>query len=443
MQCKSNHDSNRWPCFITAFALLLSLIFNSGQQSVSAQERLSQPAPRTALNGAIHYQRAILFLTAVDPTKRKILQKPIWEIVTPATTEAEIAELNELLIESRHAIRAAVVGSNQSVADFGLDIRQYMVSALLPHTQSMIDLSRLIALVGVHRESEGRWKDAADVYFATLRMGRHMTHQATLAEAIAGVEILETAYFSLGRWAAHCPDVQLVEDAFDLLSASTFGMVQPARTMQSEASILRMRMEALSEAYPDGPWAEMVLETLGADFPAAGPEGLRKAAQAAAFECGVPHTAFDSKATFLGYLNKISTVYLNMANETAHCLSCSAPDAIRSGEKIAKKYQQRLVKTKNTSTWEPAKLASLFAVHEAELTVLRVSLAISAAKTTSGFPADLSVVADKFGGKLPTSPYDGSSLVYEVLDNGKGYSLSVSAAKVGEVELPAIQFSPW
>jgi len=71
----------------------------------------------------------------------------------------------------------------------------------------------------------------------------------------------------------------------------------------------RSPIKTLSTRDPDGPWAEMVLETLGADFPdAAGPDGLRKAAKA---------------------------------------------DGV--------------------------------------------------------FPADLSVVADKLGGELPTSPYDGNS----------------------------------
>ena len=82
MQSTRIHDSIRWQ-FVNAFALLLTLMLISGKQPALAQESLSQPVPRTAQNGAIHYQRAILFLTAVDPAKREVLQKPIWEIVTP------------------------------------------------------------------------------------------------------------------------------------------------------------------------------------------------------------------------------------------------------------------------------------------------------------------------------------------------------------------------
>ena len=69
---------------------------------------LDMPMPRTATNAAIHYQRAILFLSAVDQEYRETLLKPIWEIVTPTATEADLAKVDELLIVSRHAIRSLV-----------------------------------------------------------------------------------------------------------------------------------------------------------------------------------------------------------------------------------------------------------------------------------------------------------------------------------------------
>ncbi len=438
MHLPGSTRSIRWHA-ITAVVLMVPLAMQSATQTAYAQARLRQPAPRTALNGAIHYQRAILFLNAVDPVKRQILQKPVWEIITPETTDAEIAEINELLIESRHAIRSALVGSNQPSADFGLDIRQYMVSALLPHPRSMVDIARLIGLVGIHRESEQRWEESVDLYISAVRMGRHMTHQTTLAEAYAGVEILETAYFSLARWATKCPDKALVEEAFDALNVFAFDMVQPARTMQSEADILQMRMDTLRSSYPDGPWAEIVLETLGADFPLAGPEEMRKAAKAAAIEFGVPEAAFASKEALLGHLDEVSSVHIGMARDTVHCLTQPAADAIRCGEKVASKYRD-MKKTQNTVNWDAAKIASLFAVHEAELTALRVTMAVAAKKTTSGYPSDLRTVISEFGGNLPTSPYDGSALSYEVTSGGQEFSVSVNAATIGSIKLPAIKF---
>ncbi len=436
----SSRNSTPQHLAMSAVMMFVTLITWSRSQSAVGHERLAQPLPRTALNGAIHYQRAILFLTAVDPAKRAVLQKPMWEIITTDMIEEELAPLNELLIESRHAIRSALVGSNQAVADFGLDLRQYMVSSLLPHNQSMVDLAKLITLHGMQRESAGQWKEAAEIYFATLRIGRHMTHQTTLAEAFVGVEILETAYFALGYWATNCPDAALVEEALDLLAATSIGIVQPARTMQSEANILKMRIETLQNAYPEGAWAEMLLEVFNADIPSADPEGLRKAAIQVAIDRGLPREAFDSKEAFVSYTNNLSSVYLDMLNESVLCLSRSAPESIRCGEAVAQKYKQKLIETKNTNAWKPAKIASLFAVHEAELAVLRTSMAIAAARSAGVYPASLEDIVDKFDRQMPTSPYDGSPLVYQVLEDGKGFSLTVSKAKVGNVELPAINF---
>ena len=425
--------------FPRSILFLLAVTLIGDFSKCEARERLEQPLPRTALNGAIHYQRAILFLSAVDPGKREVLQKPIWEIVTPETSEDELENLNDLLIESRHAIRSAIVGSNQAIADFGLDIRQYMVSSLIPHNQSMVDMGRLITLHGLQREHEGRWKEAAEIYFSVLRMGRHMTHQTTLAEAFAGVEILETAYFALGYWAANCPDRALVEEAFDLVAALSHDLVHPAKTLQSEANIIKLRMQTLQGAYPDGPWAEIVLEALLADIPSTDPEGLRKAAIQAAVDRGVPREAFSNKESFVNYMNKFSSVYLDLATETALCMTRSPAESMLCGEKVSKKYEGKLIETQNTSVWKPAKIASLFAVHQAELTVMRSCLAV-AAKSANGYPANLSEVSDLFGGTLPTSPYDGSKLQYEVLENGKGFSLAVGAAKVGNLDLPEIKF---
>jgi len=74
------------------------------------------------------------------------------------------------------------------------------------------------------------------------------------------------------------------------------------------------------------------------------------------------------------------------------------------------------------------------------LTLTRLILAISAARTVEGFPTDLEDVADQFGGRLPRSPYDETALVYERLEGGKGFSLKINEANVGKVALPEIKF---
>jgi len=403
-------------------------------------ETLEQPLPGTATNAALHYQRAILFLYSVEPASREILGQPIWEIIHRDSSEDDIAGLDRLLIETRHAIRSALVGSEQAEANFGLDFRQYMVSSLMPHAQPMVDLGKLVALHGFERQSSGDWAQAAEAYFAVVRMGQHLTHQNTLVETIAGVEILETAYFALGQWAVACPDTALVSEAGDLLAALAEDMVAPARTLRSEASILQMRLQAMEDAFPDGPWAEMVLESLDAEFPVADRQGMREAAIAAATELGVPKEVFSDSGSFKKYISGLKLQFVELAKQSARCLSLSPPDSIRCGAAAIERFEGQLLDTERTRTLNPAKTAAYFAVHEAALRVTRTILAVSAARTGETFPSDLASVARKLGGELPRSPYDGSELKYETLEEGRGFSLTLPGATVAGVELPEIKF---
>lgn len=434
---------NRLPLRKRRVALIIVstlLVLIKEPQQIQASEQLTQPLPQIATNGALHYHKAILFLYAVDPVKRAVLQQPLWEIVTPESNNDDIHKLDRLLVESRHAIRSTLVGTHQVEADFGLDVRQYMVAALLPHTQPMVELAKLITLHGIEQESEGNWKEAAETYLSTLRMGRHMTRQTTLPEAIAGVEILETGYYALGHWAPHCPDKALVEQAFELLAAMSGTMVNPARTLQAEASIFQMRLNAMQDAFPDGPWAEMILESLGRDYPPGGPEELRKLAVDAATSRGVPHEAFQDNESFSAYMKELQSLFVQLARESAQCMCHRSPETIRESERVFAKYQAKLLKVGDTQAQNPAEVAALFAVHEAELAITRLVLAVSAARTAQGFPSNLEQVSERFGGKLPTSPYDDTALVYELLEDGKGFSIQVSGAQVGDVELPKIKF---
>lgn len=424
-------------CLLASMMLSLAV----SRAPVWADEKLEAPLPPTATNAAVHYQRAILFLYAVDPTLRTVLQKPIWEIIKPASTDDDIAEIDRLLVESRHAIRSALVGADQTEADFGLDMPHYMVCSVLPHTEAMIDLAKLVTLHGMELESNGNWKEAGEVYLATLRMGRHMTHQTTLPEALAGVEMLETGYYALGHWAPRCPDPSLVKDALDLVSTMASNMVDPARTLQSEATILEMRLEAMQDAFPDGPWAEMILESLGEEMPTGGAERLRQAAIEAATKHGVPQEAFQDKESFTQYVRSLNSASVTLAKESALCLCHRSPESIRLGERVFGKYQSELKETGDFHAQNPAKIAALFTVHEAELTLTRVILAISASRTAEGFPSDLKQIADTFGGQLPHSPYDGSELNYELLDNGAGFSVRVKQASVGDTVLPEMKFA--
>lgn len=420
--------------------LLLAFVTLGNLRTDAQAQVLDMPMPRTSTNAAIHYQRALLFLSSVDPAKREILLQPIWQIITPGSTDADLAKVDDLLIESRHAIRSALVGASQNDAEFGLDIRQYMIASYLPHASQMADLGRLVALHGMQRQSTEKWGEAARIYLGLLRMGRHMNRQTTLAEALAGVEILETSYFALGEWATRCPDQALIDEVFEIVNAMASDMVNAAKILRSEASISQMRLNALEGAFPDGAWAEMVLEALGEEFPNAGHEGMRKAAIATAAKYGVPQEAFKDKETFLSYMDKVRGVYVALSKASANCLTLSPPESIHKGKEVFAKYESKLLPTERASTMNTGKTAGYFAVHQAELDLLRLVLAISAAKTAEGYPQELSQVADRFGGKLPTSPYDGSAYQYELLNGGKGFSVKVTAGEIPGIELPEIDF---
>ena len=415
------------------------LMVDASLQSARAQA-IRRPLPRTATNAAIHYQRAMLFLSGVEIDKRELLLKPIWEIMTPETTDAELEKINELLVASRHAIRSALVGANQSAADFGLDVRQYVISDRLPHTHPMTDLGKLLALHGMQRQVAGRWADAAEIYLAILRMGRHMTHQTTLAEAFSGVEVLEDGYFTLAHWAPRCPDVALVEDVSHAVNAMAVDMINPAQILRSEAAITKLNSETMQAAYPDGAWAEIVLEALGRDVPMYDPAEMREAAIAAAVKAGVPKSAFDDAESFREYGKQLRAVYIELADQSAEVLTQKPPASIEKAQELFAKYESKLLPTERAGVLNTGKMAVYFAVHQAELDMARLVLAISAARTSDGFPANLAGVATRFGGRLPTSSYDSSPYIYEPLEGGKGFSLKVSAAKVGELDLPEIHF---
>jgi hypothetical protein len=89
----------------------------------------------------------------------------------------------------------------------------------------------------------------------------------------------------------------------------------------------------------------------------------------------------------------------------------------------------------------PSELGALFSSHESNLALLRMALALGARKADGKFPADLDSIASGFGGQLPTSPYDGSGIKYEVSKDGKSYRLSVSEQSIAGVLLPAVDFN--
>ena len=184
----------------------------------------------------------------------------------------------------------------------------------------------------------------------------------------------------------------------------------------------------------------MVLDTLGEEITHDHPEKLKEAAIAAAVERGIPRDAFESKDALTEYLDKLQSIYVSLAKESANVLNQPAPKSIEMGQALFSNYEEKLLPTERASTLNTGKTASYFAVHRAELDLLRLILAVAAERTSDRYPADLSMVEGRFGGSLPTSPFDGSAIEYQTLEDGKGVSLTVPAATVGAIDLPRIEF---
>ena len=420
--------------------LLLALVAGIATVAQAADGRIDAPLPSTATNGALHYQRGLLFLNGVDPEQRAQLNQPIWELLGGLSDPDRRRTIEKLLIDSRHAVRSALVGSRQMEADFGIDLKQYAIANFVPHADQMVDLHKLVLLHGAQRESIGESEEAVEIYVQGLRMGRHLTHSATLVEALAGLQMLEGNYYLLSSWALRCKEPELVEQASRMINVLTSEMADPARSLFQEFRIVKLQLAMFGEVFPDGPWAEMVLEALDAPIPMAGEMEMQQAARAAAAERGLPANILDDEEAFAAYLEKLKALYLPMARQTAQALSLPPVAAVERGQEIHDEFADKLQELGDPSLVNPGEVASYFAMHDAELTLAKVVIALAASKTEEGFPPTLDAMADRFGGEVPRSPYDGSPLTYELLDGGRGFHVAVPAAQLGAISLQKIDF---
>ena len=183
--------------------------FSTAHQCGAQTGTLAETFPAAAPNAALHYQRALLHLARLDSTQTQPLAKPVWEVL-PAAEKELPREVVSLLSRARFAVRSAATGTRTADCNFGIDFGQYGAATQVPHVEGMVQLGRLLTLRGAHAESQDDWEEAAIIYFDGLRMGRHLTHQSTLLEALAGIQILRNNYFALARWSARCPSRPLV-----------------------------------------------------------------------------------------------------------------------------------------------------------------------------------------------------------------------------------------
>jgi hypothetical protein len=401
---------------------------------------LHQPLPSSASNAALHYQRAMLFLAMVDPAQRKLHNKPIWEIVNAKTTAKEIAAIDDVLIASRHAIRTAIVGASQLQADFGANLREYAASATLPHVGPMSDLAKLVALHGIHQQAKGDMQQAAQLFLQVVRMGRHMQQQLTLAESLEGAGILETGCHSLCAWAVRCDDAELINSVRLALHAASAQRGSPSRAIGFEASVLEMTLDDVQLAYPDGNWAEIIMQAVDAKPSASTPEAMRAAAKAAVIKRGVPASIFDDIDSFEAHIEKLRKTHAAYYRESMASLNLPAQSAVKVGQQVYETFAPRLKALGDPDILNPGTIAAYFAVHEAELRLANLVLAVSAQKQGGLFPKDLAAVTSQLGGQLPANPLGTGPVVYSPTSDRRGFKIHYAGTTIAGIELPEVGF---
>jgi hypothetical protein len=90
---------------------------------------------------------------------------------------------------------------------------------------------------------------------------------------------------------------------------------------------------------------------------------------------------------------------------------------------------------------DPANIGTLFAIHDAELTMARLVLALAASRSDVGFPPSLEAVSPRFGGRVPLSPYDNAPIGYALRNGGNDVTITIAEATAESVTFPEITFN--
>ncbi len=419
----------------------LSLAFCLGLllHSTTMAQILRLPYPESSTNGALHYNRAILSLASLPTSERECLTKPIWEVFGSMSKDEIDETLSKLLFAGRHALRATLKGSDQMHAEFGVDYADFGKGGILPHAQPMLQLGRLTTLAGISAQIDEQWEEAAHLFFQSLRIGKHMTDQPTFVESLVGVEVLEGNYHSLAFWGSKCPDTSLVKQAYIRLDVGARAKLQPMKTLAYEAAITQRQISNIQAAFPDGEWPEMLLETLGEMDHGRDREAQKEKAIEQCCKRGTPRDIFDDKAKFDAYGDKIRDLHVAFLEESAACMDLPPKQRVASAKAVMKSFEPRFRKIGEEVMFDVVQVGRFFATHDAQQTMARVALAVAANRTDAGFPESLDSVP--FKGGAPNSPYDGSAIEYQRLNDGKDFSVTLNEVTIDNVVFPAVVFS--
>lgn len=422
-------------CFLVTLASVIA-VFSTAHQCRAQTGTLAEPFPAPAPNAALHYQRALLYLSKLDRDELQLLSKPVWEVLPAPVERQSTREISSLLRHARFAIHAAATGSRTAECNFGIDFSELGAAAQLPHVEGMVHLGRLLTLRGASAEAHGEWEGAAIIYFDGLRMGRHLTHQNTLLEALAGIEILRNNYFALARWGVGCPSRPLVARAFGLFESMQGTLVEPSLVLARETSIMSLEFDRLRDAYPNGNWAKLILESFGEEISGKQQDDAKRAI-AKCIKLGLPEDVFSSPSAFQEYVSKLQATANRFAESVTACVTLPPKARLERAEALNKKYSRLITLLTSDTLIDPVEIGVLLAEHEAELIVTRLALAISASKKDGMIPKSLQGVADRFGDNIPVNPYSHEPVSYEPLEGGRSFALTIP----GLGPLPEVDFN--
>ncbi len=407
----------------------------------------SQPAQAAengaaANNGAAYYNRAMIQLSALPVEIRKQLAEPIFVTYANSTREELDKAVSHVAFAGRHVIASALQGTQQSECDFGISYSNQGQNATVPHAALMLHLSRLMTIAGIDAQIDGKNEESADLFFACLEMGRHLTQQSTLVEAHVGMEIVENACFSIAFWSIRSNDPAMVANhvpRFKKFVAKSQLAMQD--TLQHEREHFGQQLDRVVAAYPDGNWAELILDAWGELTYGTSQLELESKLFAAAEKRGIPATTFRDQSSFNQKANELRQLQTDYLDACAECVTMKDPDRADQAGKVYAEFQPRFQAIGDANFLDIRHLVGHYAAYQAELIMTEVTMAIASRHADGKYPDALNDVATVFNGTLPVSPYNGSALEYRTLNNGADFLIAVPEVRHGGIAYPRIEFS--
>jgi hypothetical protein len=187
---------------------------------------------------------------------------------------------------------------------------------------------------------------------------------------------------------------------------------------------MSVEMDRLRAAYPDGDWAEIILESLGQEIVGDKHEDDERAI-AACVKVGMPRETFSNSRKFCEYVDKLQATGNRFAESVTACMTLPPQARVQRAQVLRDKYASLIKVLAAETLIDPVEVGILFSEHEAELTLARLALALSASKSDGKFPDSLQAIEGRFGGSVPANPYTGEAVVYRSSEDGRSFELRI------------------